>query len=198
MAHRTEEYPMSKPPAKTVASESLSDLVNRVALIRTAAQKADASAAEHWNQAQAIEAEIRAATTATALIIDTGGEPTVVILDQTGDRPGMAFHTAQVVPKVEGDVGTKTTPKKEAASKDHALADTTPNPDDAAEQRADELIVEARGLAARAAKAVGREPTVALIAKVGRAKKLGEVAPERLPELIAALTASMDNDGGEL
>jgi hypothetical protein len=182
----------------------IADLVHRLAEHRRLAQENEEAVDALWKAAQAIETEILQATTATALVITMGGTPVVVVLNRTGENPSIAFHSAQIVPNLttstdtEAGTGTEPVTKKSSADKAPSAADACPNPDDTAERRHDELIVEARGLATRAAKTVGREQTVALIARIGKAKKLGEVAPALLPELIAALTASLADTGGEL
>lgn len=196
--------------AKKAKAEPIADLINHLVMERQVAQDHDASAASHWAAAQEIETKLRAATTDTAFIVTIGGKPTVLVLDQTGEHTGSAFHQAHVVVAPTDSVmsAAPATPattakpaaivKAPAAAAAASAADGSENPDDVAEQRQDELIVEARGLATRAAKVVGRDQTVALIARVGKAKKLGDVAPERLPELIAALTASLPDAGGDL
>lgn len=196
--------------AKKAKAEPIADLINHLILERQVAQDHDASAASHWAAAQEIETKLRATTTDTAFIVTIGGKSTVLVLDQTGEHTGAAFHQAQMVAasadsitSVASVIATTTATsaavaKTPAATSTASVTDADENPDDVAEQRHDELIIEARGLAARAAKAVGRDQTVALIARVGKAKKVGEVAPERLPDLIAALTASMTDAGGEL
>lgn len=193
---------MTALPKKSKA-EPLAALVQTLTQKRQLALEYEAHAHDEWLAFNAIETQIRAQVPTGALVVDGEAGPTVILIGQTDEHPSISFHAAQMITGSATVPGKASTAKKSSAVPEDKKMEPEShageaNADDVVERRQDELIVEARSLATRAAKTVGREKTVALIQRVGKAKKLGEVAAEHLPELIAALTASMSEQGGEL